>query len=162
MKYTYTILLLSIFTILSAESCKKENNDSFYFKCKVNGQEYYPDRCANCEVAKLLGDSTIIINGNRGFESILIGVIKLDHVPLINTNYVLNQRPEQKASYKNSTTTTDVYFTDSTRTGILNITEIDKTNKIIKGDFYFKAYNAFRNNEINITDGSFRLNYTTY
>lgn len=161
MKMTYAnILLLSLFTILSFQSCKKENSNSFYFKCKVNGDEYVPNRCANCITCTILRDTIFLLGGNRDFETLGIGLNKTSGINI--GSYILNEKSSAKGDYKNSTAPIDRYYTDSGRTGMLNITQIDKTNKIIKGDFYFKAYNAFRNTEINITQGSFRLEYTTY
>ena len=53
----------------------------------------------------------------------------------------------------------DIYKTDSRHTGELQITTLDKTNKIIQGTFCFKAYKALRNDSVSVTDGTFRLHY---
>lgn len=65
----------------------------------------------------------------------------------------------RRGDYKNSTLTYDRYFTDSNHTGQLNITSLDKTKRIIQGTFYYKAYNEYRNDYVNVTDGKFRLKY---
>ena len=162
MKITYTILLLlDLFTMLTASECRKTTTPEFYFKCKVDGQEYIPNSCANCRVAKLLGDTTFLLSGNRDLESILIGIVNHNSVPITINTYTLDQRSEQKASYKNSTSFLENYNTDSARTGRLIITTLDKTNKIVSGTFNFVGYNAVRNKTVNISEGSFRLNYKT-
>ena len=144
-----------------SNSCHKNpENAQYYFKCKVDGQEYIPNGCANCLVAKLLGDTTLLINGNRGFEAVDIGIIKLDRIPIIATNYILNDNPQQNGMYDNSPQVNDIFKSDATRTGLLNITVLDKSNKIISGIFYFQAYNPVQNKTVNITDGQFRLNYS--
>jgi hypothetical protein len=163
MKNTYLILPALLFTLIFA-TCNKTPpipTDDFYFRCKINGQTYIPNNCANCMVAKLLGDTTLLINGNAGFESIAIGIINFTGQPIIISSYILNDNPRHGADYKNSTTTNDKFDTDATRTGQLVITSLDKTNRIIIGTFYFQAYNPIQNKTVDVTDGIFRLRYTT-
>jgi hypothetical protein len=58
----FGIGILTLSTIFMFEtSCSKEHLPEYYFKCKVNGQEYIPDKYANCRTAKLLGDTTLIL-----------------------------------------------------------------------------------------------------
>ncbi len=87
MKYIFRFPIISpsllLILLLTSTQCKKSPALSeFYFRCNVDGQEYRPNGCANSRVARLLGDTTFLFNGNKGFESILIGVIKLDHLPI--------------------------------------------------------------------------------
>ncbi len=63
--------------------------------------------------------------------------------------------------YYNSTLVNDIFETDSAHVGFLKIDNLDKVQRIIKGTFYFKAYNSYRNDSVNVTDGKFRLKYTT-
>lgn len=74
--FRFLAIILSLFVLTSAQCKKNTPLPEFYFSCKVDGQEYIPNGCANCRVAKLLEDTTILINGNRGFETIGIGIIK--------------------------------------------------------------------------------------
>ncbi len=97
----------------------------------------------------------------KGFESILIGVIKLDQVPIAVKAYALDQKPEQKGSYDNSPLVNDIYITDSVHTGELKIISIDKSSQIIEGIFSFQAYNPVQNKIVSVTEGKFRLKYTT-
>lgn len=164
MKCTYTfILLLSLFTLLTAGSCKKERLPEYYFKCKLNGQEYVPDNCANCRTANVLGDTLLIVGANRYLESIGIDVLEY---PLKENVYTLRRRRSASAGTADYDNTignpSDIFHTDSLRTGQLTITTLDKTNKIVAGTFYFEAYNAVQNKTVKITDGFFRLKYTTY
>lgn len=161
--FTKILLLFLSFTGIFA-TCNKTPpipTDDFYFRCKINGQTYIPNSCANCLNGTILGDTTFLLGANAGFEAILIGIIKLNHLPISITTYVLNNNLQQKALYKNSTLTNDKYETDSLHTGQLQIISLDKTNRIIQGTFYFKAYNSYRNDSVSVTEGYFRLKYTT-
>lgn len=109
----------------------------------------------------LLGDTTLLINGNAGFESVAIGIINVTGKPIQVTTYTLNDNPRSGGDYKNSTVPIDIFNTDKNHTGQLQITTLDKTKRIIQGAFYFKAYNAYRDDSVYITGGKFRLNYTT-
>ena len=42
------------------------------------------------------------------------------------------------------------------------ITELDKSNKVIAGTFYFDAYCAKYDSTVHITEGAFRLKYKIY
>jgi hypothetical protein len=161
MKNTYSILLLlSIFTIFTASKCKTVvATPEFYFKCKVDGKEYVPNSCANCLVAKILKDTTFILGANKGYETLGIGIN--DNSQIKVTSYNLNGVIGRMGDYKFSTSTNDRFFTDTTHLGVLTINSLDKTNRMIEGTFYFKAYNSLTNTEVNITEGSFRLNYKT-
>jgi hypothetical protein len=159
----YLIILFACVFCLAA-SCNKEHLPEYYFKCKVNGQEYMPDNCANCTTADLIGDTTFIFGGNKGIEAIAIGVKDLNgiSVKVFLLNHLNLQNKGGGAIYKNTTSTIDQFKTDSIRTGQFNITTIDKTNKIIAGTFFFEAFNAVQNKTVNISEGKFRLQYKIY
>lgn len=154
-------LLLFVMTawICLAASCNKEKLPEYYFKAKLNGQEYVPDNCANCTQGKFLQDTVLIIGGNRGFETLGIGINDGGGIKV--GNYLLNETVGRRGDYKFSTTPNDRYYTDTTHTGQLTITTLDKTNKIISGTFSFEAYNAVQNKTVSITEGKFRLQYKT-
>lgn len=157
MKYLLCILLTSI---LIGSKCKKDNATNFYFQCKVDGVSYEPDNCANCIGKDLLGDTTLILGANTGFKTLGIGI--KDNTGIKITSYILNEVNGRRGDYKFSTTSNDRFFTDANHTGVLNITEIDKINKIIAGNFYFDSYNIIQNKVARITEGKFRLNYKIY
>lgn len=158
------LLYLLTATILLGASCEKQNNNpaQFYIRCKIDGQDYWPNNCANCMRGQILGDTVFLMNANAGFQSVALGVIKLDRVPIQVTTYLLNDNPQSGADYKNSTTTNDKFSTDATHTGNLIITALDKSNKIVVGTFYFNAYNPLQNKTVSVTNGEFRLKYTDY
>lgn len=163
MKKILFVLHALCFTLIFA-TCKKDptpDNNYPYFQCKINGQTYIPNSCANCAGASLLGDTTLLINGNAGFESVAMGIINVTAEPIIVTTYTLNDNPRSGGDYKNSTTPIDIFNTDRNHTGQLRIITLDKVNKIIEGTFYFKAYNTYRNDSVYVTNGKFRLNYDT-
>jgi hypothetical protein len=161
MKSFHTIILLSLFIVLTASECRKTLTPEFYFKCKVDGQEYIPNNCANCLTCTILGDTAFILGANRGYEVVLLGKINHNGLPIIATTYLLNEIPEQRASYDNSPTVNDIFKTDASHTGALDITTLDRANKIIAGTFSFKAYNPLQQKTVNVTEGSFRIKYTT-
>jgi hypothetical protein len=152
------LFLLFTIAIILFGSCKKDNNPAqFFIKCKIDGQDYRPNGCANCMRGQLLDDTVFMMNANADFQTVSIGVIQK---PSITTKAYILDRVGSGGSYKNSTTTDDVFRTNSSNNGQLIITTIDKENKIISGTFYFKAYNAFQNKNITISNGEFRLRYT--
>jgi len=152
-----TLALCSCFIF---SKCNKEDAlGEYYFRCKIEGELYRPNNCANCERAQLLRDTVFLTNGNAGFESVLLGVAEQPSIR--KGTYVLNS-PRSGAAYDNSPQVDDIFRTDSLRTGQLIITALDKTNKIVSGTFYFKAYNPVQGKTVNITEGKFRLKYTDY
>lgn len=155
---TYFFLMLT--TIFVSASCNKDPKPiGDYIRCKVDGQTYTPDNCANCNVCRVLGDTIFILGANRGLEAILIGITDKSGISI--KSYVLNSNVTNGGTYKNSTTTNDRFDTDLSRMGILNILMLDKNSKKISGTFYFQAYNPIQNKIVNITEGEFRLSYTT-
>lgn len=163
MKHLKIISFALIALITVAASCKKNEypepgpND-FYFRCKIDGRLYIPNSCANCMVGKILRDTVYLMNGNSGFESVLIGIN--DGEIFGKKNYLLNDKIGRQGGYDNSSIVEDIYKTDSSHVGQLEITSLDKTKRIIQGTFYFKAYNNYRNDSVSVTDGKFRLKYT--
>lgn len=156
----WPFIFLFIFCFIFAKCRKDPPLPAFYFRCNVNGQEYLPNNCANCTQSDLLGDTVLILRGNRGFETLGIGIKEITGIKA--QTYILNEKNGRRGDYKNGTLTNDRYFTDATRTGILEISLLDKTSKIIQGTFHFKAFNEFRNDSVNITDGKFRLRYNDH
>ncbi|MBC7413096.1 MAG: hypothetical protein H7331_11670 [Bacteroidia bacterium] len=153
--FTIALTAIAIFFIC----CNKEHLPEYYYQCNVDGQVYKPNSCANCLTCTIYRDTIFLLGANRGFEALAIGII--DRNSVTATSYILNSGYANGGTYKNSTTVTDRFDTDSIRTGILNIIQVDKTNKIVEGTFSFSAYNPVQNKIITVTDGKFRLHYTT-
>jgi hypothetical protein len=122
-------------TILIAASCEKQNNNpaQYYIRCKIDGQDYFPNNCANCMKGQLLGDTTFLLNANAGYESVAVGIIKLDKTQIAEATYALNNNLQQNGVYDNSPQVNDIYKTDAIRVGELKITTLDKAHKIIAG-----------------------------
>ena len=158
------LFYLFVSTILVAISCEKKNNNpaKYYIRCNIDGQDYLPNNCANCMKGQLLGDTTFLLNANAGYESVAIGIIKLDKTPIAVTTYVLNDNLQQSGVYDNSPQVTDIFKTDATRIGELKITTLDKVNKIVAGTFYFQAFNSVQNKTVIVSNGEFRLKYSDY
>lgn len=141
--------------------CNKEDVlPEYYFRCKIDSQDYRPNSCANCMKAQILRDTVLLLNGNAGFQSVGLGLYDGDGVEA--KSYILNGKVSGSADYKNSTTVDDIFKTDSLRTGQLTITSVDKLNRVVSGTFNFKGYNPVQDKTVNITEGKFRLQYVDY
>ncbi|TAG10092.1 MAG: hypothetical protein EAZ35_06190 [Sphingobacteriia bacterium] len=139
--------------------CNKQKLPDFYYKCKIDGQEYKPNNCANCLTCTIYRDTIFLLGANRGYESVNIGIN--DRSAISVKNYILNNIIGKQAGYDNSSLVNDIYKTDSTYTGTLNIIALDRVNKIIEGNFSFTAYNLVQQKKVVVSDGKFRLKYTT-
>lgn len=153
-------LCLSIVLLFVFAKCKDDppiDPNSFYIRCKVDGQTYIPDNCANCTTCDMYGDTVLILGANRGYEALVIGIIDTSNIG--QKLYILNESLSHGATYKNSTNINDKYITNAAHTGQLNITKLDKPGRIIEGNFSFTAYNAYQNKTVSVTDGVFRLKF---
>lgn len=161
MKMVLHILPAFLFTLIFATCYKSDttpNPNSFYFQAKINGQIYTPNGCTNCLTCLILRDTILILGGNNGFQT--LGFEIHDTNKIHSTTYNLSEMFGKVGDYKNGTDPSDRYFTDYNHKGILQITELDKTNKMIKGLFHFSAFNTLRNDSVTVTDGQFRLRYS--
>ena len=156
-----TIYLLAITTIIaSCSSCKKDTTPEFYYKCKLNGQDYTYYGCANCLQCNVLGDTVFILNASTDYQS--VAVWHNDNNGIYAGNYQLSNstNPGGGGFYHDQPYVSNLYYTDTINVGKLNITELDKTNRIVAGTFYFNAYCAKYDSTVPITEGRFRLKYT--
>ena len=165
MKHLKALYFVLIALITIAASCHKNEYpepgpDDFYFRCNIDGRLYIPNSCANCMSGKLLGDTTFLANGNAQYEALEFGIINKSGQDITVSLYILAENPRYSGSYKFSPIYNDAFKTDSNHKGVVTIASLDKTKRIIQGTFYFKAYNAYRNDSVNVTDGKFRLKYT--
>lgn len=135
-----TIVYLFLTSVLLAASCEKKdpNPAQFYIRCKIDGEDYWPNGCANFMRGQLQGDTTFLMNANAGFQSISIGIVKLDKVPISMMTYILDDNLQQNGLYDNSPQVNDIFKTGLTNTGEFKITSLDKANKIISGSFFLK------------------------
>jgi hypothetical protein len=109
--------------------------------------------------ADFYGDTSIIIGANNGFESIRFGID--NHPMLIPKTYQLINEPGKRATYDNSTLVNDYYRTQPFNPGTFIISSIDKTKRIITGNFNFVAYHSLRaNDSVIVNSGKFQLKYT--
>ncbi|MEO6869801.1 MAG: DUF6252 family protein [Ginsengibacter sp.] len=155
---TYTLLILAI--IFIAASCNKDpkpNGD--FVRCKVDGQSYKPDNCTNCTVCRIIRDTTFTFGINRGIENVGLGLN--DPIGISVKAYILNDNFKNQGTYDNTIFGNDEYKTDPIHIGSLHITILDKVKKKIEGTFSFIGFSPAQNKTVNITDGEFRLTYTT-
>lgn len=157
---TFLSLALSLSMFFLFATCKKDppyDPNGYYIRCKVNGQLYLPENCANCMTCDLIGDTLLLIGANRGFETLVIGV--RDSLSVHIGHFPLNNSYNHNAYYKNSPITYDIFRTDSFHTGQINILKLDKGLRIVEGNFEFMPYNNYRNSTVSITEGIFRLKF---
>ena len=153
----FIIALLPCFLF---SKCKKDEVlPEYYIRCKIDGLNYLPNNCANCMRGQILRDTVFLMNANADYQTVGIGFYDGEKIGI--KTYNLNGKTTGSAVYKNSTTTNDIFKTDSVRIGKLTVSVLDKTNKIIQGTFYFQAFNSLQNKTVTITEGKFRLKYTT-
>lgn len=155
------MLLISI-VLLTSFHCHKKTitPGEFYFLCKLDGELYQANSCANCNVARLLGDTVFQVNANRGFETIIVGINDGEKIGV--KEYFLRDLIGRQGVYDNSPEVDDIFITDEQRTGILKITLIDRVAKIVEGAFQFDAYNPKQDKVARVTQGKFRMQYSDY
>lgn len=163
--------ILFVCCIVSLFNCCKRPNqtttvNSTFFNCKVNGVYWEPDKGGALGeynlTAKLLFNETVLsINAARGIETIHIGMLDTLGITSASFDLTLNEANSytSNAQYDNNNSTNQ-YETDSIYTGNATIIKIDKANMIVEGTFSFTAYNQILLDNVNITDGKFKLKYT--
>lgn len=159
-----TVLSFFILSCFTFSKCRKEDPlPEFYFQCKVDGVLYEPDNCTNCNTKELIGDTVLLLGASKGNETLSLAILK-HNISLGNYNLGKSLTESNGSAYYDNTigNPSDIFRTDSIRIGILNITELNRTNKIIAGIFSFDAYNIPQNKKVRVTEGKFRLNYRTY
>ena len=137
------------------------------FGCLINGEPFVPpsfgSNAPNAFYQFVDGAYTLGISAGTGggseLESVLVGALDINEI--IESNYQL--KSEQSGNFLGkyligggiqlSAVTTDE------NPGLLIITNFDNSNFIISGTFEFTVLDD-ENNEINITNGRFDLNYT--
>ena len=157
------IYLMSFFlaTMIGASSCQKKAEPKRDFECKVDGNYFTYGGGPNDIQCYTQGDTSLNIMGSLNNESVAIWRTDLNGIKL--GNYLLNSSGNPAGGvYRNQPYISNIYYTDSSRFGFLSITELDPTNKIVAGTFYFKAYCQKYDSAVNITEGRFRLNYLQY
>jgi len=160
MKTKLTLLLL----IFQLFSCGKDNicgNDGFC--AEINGKKWIPvsNDFKNPVLSAHLIDSNnqFWIGAYKGSSSLLVGVI--DSVKRIGVgDYVLAGQICCSGNYQISADNS--FRTNTTNSGLLSISQIDRSKKTITGKFYFKAHNAVTGEIVDISNGTFNTNYVEY
>ncbi|HVK97248.1 MAG TPA: DUF6252 family protein, partial [Flavisolibacter sp.] len=172
-------LLLIVLAALTLTSCSKEisslpqatETGANTFGAKVDGALWGPLKLGIAQTAPILearyaGDNSIFINA-RNFSSsptevemeIYLNNVKSPGVIQLNKNTGLF--PDQSGSYayfvKRKITPTNEWMTNSQVGGHVNITKIDRDNRIISGTFEFKANSLKSDTPISVTEGRFDI-----
>lgn len=166
MKHLKLCIVAIMLFIISSCDKNKNNTDTAYFSCYIDGQYFEPEKPQGLGeypiTAKLLYDGIDLrIDASKGIQNVYIGI--KDTTKVKTQEYVLskNMGYYPRALYYNNTSGNH-YETDSTYTGKASITLIDTQNMIVQGTFYFDAYNSVLNDTVHITDGKFKLKYSLH
>lgn len=153
--------------MLLLTTCTKEKLPEFYFRCKVDGRDFKPDNCTNCSRYEVYGDTMISIGGNMGWETVRILCKERIRLTQNFTTSLTTVRTTDRYGVASGFYMAEMigplnnnYRTDSVNTGEMFVTSVDRTNRILEGNFYFTAYSPGLNKKVNITDGKFRVRYT--
>lgn len=176
-KVITAILILSIF---SFAQCKKTNTDSNGLPAAtqegkntlgflLNGQPWKPqgnNGTANLSIDVDFGFNQgvfgiaayrILLSNNREY----FGIGIRDSLNFVTIPSMLTMNKYSIANSRFSTNTCDMSFYDTTvfRSGNLNITKLDKVNRIISGTFNTILFEPNCGDTIKITDGRFDMKY---
>jgi len=163
------LFVLSLLSILLAASCKKDDlpkatqTGANTMAAKVNGKVWQTKACTSC----IGGGTALSINyddrsffgisgQNRDQNIVITLVIK----SLKSTGvYELTTQINNYVQFYNSKGIIK-YYTSNTNRGIVIITKLDLTNKIVSGTFDLTAEDENNpGNTIKVTDGRFDVKY---
>lgn len=170
------IFLTAIILIIAIFSCEKKfDKEEFYkeakekhkfFRCKVNGEEWHTAGHG------YFGNMSTMAYYTYSYDPKYSGTFEanIDNKPNDNKNenmyiYIENDLEEGDNEIKQVGTRYiytnfinspwKIYYIDSTYNNNLYITDIDSTNKIITGQFEFRAMTEDGQDTVLVTDGEF-------
>ena len=170
-------LILVAFAALCLASCQKQisslpettQTGANTFGTKVNGDLWGPMGFGIVPTAPILearfsDENSIFINArNFGSEpnetEMEIYLKNVQKAGMIYLNQNTYEYPNQSASYayyvKRKVNPVDIWLTNSQVGGWVNISKIDRENKIISGTFEFQAPSQFGTANLVVTEGRF-------
>lgn len=178
MKNTYTfILLLSLFTILTASECKKPKppatddgllpatqTGANIFACKVNGQNWISKRSSPNLGGGVVNDTFFIYASNPETSIFYERFdIRINNYSVLLIPFLLNDSDSRYVLFS----TNKQCFANTGGLGIgkgksydgeLRLTKDDKINKIFSGTFWFSIRTDYCDT-LKITDGRFDIKY---
>ena len=158
-KLSLSLLIFLLFGCSKDKICRDES-----FCVQVNSKLWWPSSGGDFKAQPLTihlidSNNQFWIGAYSGSSSLLVGVI--DKVNGIKVgNYVLGGQACCLGTY--AVDSASEYRTDSTYSGLLSITRIDRINKTIAGTFYFKAHNAVTGEIVDVSNGMFNARYVEY
>lgn len=123
------------------------NAGNSFFKCKINGTQFNGSLLAG---NSLTGDILLSASDKTGLPNVFLLLDKDIKVGQTNLDGFLNNYGQYNESG------TLLYKSEN---GKVNITKIDKTNKLIEGTFEFNAKSMETSKTAKITDGSFSMKF---
>jgi len=163
------LVILVVALLSSCSSCKKTDppvsfNPGYHFYCKVDGVVFNPEYetgigTETIRTKLLFGDSVLSISADKLLENVRFSIWTGNTIQIGTHSLFPSLNKINIGIYDKNSTDLIELTTDSTHTGYINITQLDKTNKLVAGDFEFDAYNATTNDTVHITEGKFNLYY---
>ena len=164
-KISYALIIL-LFTI----SCKKDDlpkatqEGKNVMAAKIDGNVWINTACSSC----IGGGSGLSVSYEQMFINILgqqkngstsLSIQLYFKVQEVG-NYIINGTSFNDDNFIKLIDKNITYNTSKQHTGNLNITKIDRVNKILSGTFSFTAVNENNLNDVkSITDGRFDVTY---
>ncbi|WP_347156394.1 DUF6252 family protein [Pontibacter chitinilyticus] len=150
--------------LLGLQACSKDKMcEDEPFCARVNGKVWVPVSDSDFKTSELtfhLIDDThqFWVRAKRSSAVILFGVINANSNIQIG-DYILNE--SNNNGYYSPEPGKEL-LTDSTYTGLLSITAIDRVKKTIAGTFYFRARNPATGEVVDVSHGRFDAIYSEY
>ncbi|WP_299759765.1 DUF6252 family protein [uncultured Pontibacter sp.] len=157
-KLSLLLILLSLFGCNKENLCRNEN-----FCAEVNGKKWFPsqngDFKASPLTARLLySDSVLTVRASNGSERIYLSIRDWQGISI--KDYFLTDTLSR--GYFDNSIGSDEFETDAAHTGMVSITDIDRSRKTVAGRFHFKAFNPVTGKVIDVSNGAFNTTYVEY
>ncbi|MBX0332592.1 hypothetical protein K3G39_05020 [Pontibacter sp. HSC-14F20] len=167
-KLSLFILALLLFACKKDELCTNES-----YCAEIDGKKWSPvddgdPQTGGSLIVHLMHGNNLWIRATNQLDSSIVFFGIVDSVNLIREgSYVLNGKGgDLPDGLRNGgfylSASGEEFMTDSTYTGLVTVTNIDKVKGRISGNFYFKARNPITGKIADISNGSFNTFYWKY
>jgi len=138
--------------------------------CLVNGKVFLPKKEGispevNCFYQLVNGEYffTMAFSDLRGTGNLTTSIQTFRINLEVGQTYILNKNPEINGDYTGaggafSLSVTNIFYTNSLKSGELKIKKLDPVNSIISGTFWFDAENA-TGEKVEVREGRFDMRY---
>lgn len=189
MKHPTKTLLFFLLIFLTANSCKKDDDDnpsndsdnfSEYFKCKINGVEFTTRSDFNCNGKTFyyypagvggVDSAYMLISGRNCDENMTVALRFYNpEIPAIGTFEFLSPEFADSSSpaIRHNISGDGVYIYESLLGGELSISTFTPRDSVtlefgkLEGTFDFTVFNEELDSTVHVTDGSFRFKVANF